>query len=203
MKSKTSLLVAIAFITMSFNNAALTDAERKFASDLLQQTQENLVKKVSGLSAEQLNFKPDTNSWSVAECVEHLAIAENNLFGFSQAALKEPADPSKRKDLIMSDEVLVSKISDRSSKVNTSESLKPSGKFGTYEAALNEFKAKRASNIGYIKTTTDDLRNHYNDFPFGKLDAYQTILLMASHSKRHADQIEEIMNHPNFPKKGK
>lgn len=203
MKSKTFLLIVIAFITMSFNNSALTDAERKFASDLLQQTQENLIKKVSGLSPEQLNFKADANSWSVAECVEHLAIAESNLFGLSQASLKEPADPSKRKDLKMTDEALVATVADRSKKASAPESFKPSGKFGSFEATLNEFKTKRRSNIEYIKTTSDDLRNHYNEFPFGKLDAYQTILLMASHSKRHTDQIEEVMNHPNFPKKGK
>src|SRR5215218_1738793 len=34
---------------------------------------------------------------------------------------------------------------------------------------------KRDASIEYIKSTSDDLRNHYNDFPFGKFDTYQTI----------------------------
>jgi 60 kDa SS-A/Ro ribonucleoprotein len=42
-----------------------------------------------------------------------------------------------------------------------------------------------------------------NDFPFGKIDTYQTILFMAAHSRRHTAQIEEILNNPGFPKKGK
>lgn len=202
MKTKKLLFAAIAIVTMSFNNSAsLTEAERKYATNLLQETRENLLKKVNGLTPEQLNFKADATSWSVAECVEHIAITENNLFGLSQMALKEPADPSKRNEVKMSDEAVVKMITDRSSKFKTSEAFEPTGKFGTYEATLDEFKTKRDNNIKYIKTTSDDLRNHYNDFPFGKVDSYQTILFMAGHTKRHADQIEEIMKNVNFPKK--
>jgi hypothetical protein len=201
MNSKKVLLVAIAFITMSFNNSAgLTNAERKYATNLLRETQEDILKKVRGLSTEQLTFKPDTASWSIAECIEHIAISENNIFGIMQATLKQPADPSKRKEVKISDEDLVKMITDRSVKRTTSEAFKPSGKFGTYEATLKEFKSKRENSINYVKTTADDLRNHYHDFPFGKLDAYQIIVFMASHSKRHTEQIEEIMKDANFPK---
>jgi hypothetical protein len=103
----------------------------------------------------------------------------------------------------MADEAIVKMVSDRSTKVKTREAFKPTGKFGTFEATLAEFKTKRDNNINYIKTTTDDLRNHYNDFPFGKLDTYQTIIFMAAHTKRHTAQIEEVMGDANFPKKGK
>ena len=199
------LLFMVAIVAMSFNypGSGLTDAERKYAARLLQETRDDLVKKVSGLTPEQLNFKPDANSWSVAECVEHIAISENNLFGFAQMSLQQPADPSKRSEVKMTDEAIVKMISDRTNKVKTKEAFEPTGKFGTFEATLNEFKTKRDSNINYINTTADDLRNHYNDFPFGKIDAYQTILFMAAHTKRHTDQIEEVLKKPNFPKKGK
>jgi hypothetical protein len=73
--------------------------------------------------------------------------------------------------------------------------------FGSFESTLDEFRIKRDNNINYIKTTADDLRNHFNDFPFGKIDSYQTILFMAGHSKRHTEQIAEIMNDASFPKK--
>lgn len=203
MRTKRILFVAIAIVTMSFNSAtSLTDAERKYASDLLQETQNNLLQKVSGLTPAQLNFKADATSWSVAECVEHIAISETNIFDFAQKALKEPADPSKRSEVKMSDDAVVKMVASRSTKVKTNEAFEPSGKFGTYEASLEEFKTKRQHNIKYITTTSDDLRNHYNDFHFGKLDTYQTILFMAGHTKRHTDQIVEIMNNVNFPKKG-
>lgn len=203
MKTLKFFLLTIAVVSMSFNrpDTSLTDAERKYALNLLQETKDNILKKVKGLTTEQLNFKADANTWSVAECVEHIAISENNIFGFAQMGLKEPADPSKRSEIKMTDEDVVKMISDRSTKRKTQEAFEPTGKFGSYDATLSEFKTKRDNNINYIKTTSDDLRNHYNDFPFGKIDTYQTILFMAAHSKRHTDQIEEVMKDPGFPKK--
>jgi hypothetical protein len=203
MKTPKSFVLVIALIAMSFTNleTTLTEAERNYASKLMEETKDNVFKKVKGLSAAQLNFKASPESWSVAECVEHIAISENNLFGFCQMSLKEAADPSKRSEVKMSDDAVVKMITDRSSKIKTSEAFVPSGKFGSFEGSLKEFKEKRDNNINYIKTTSDDLRNHYNDFPFGKLDAYQTLVFMAAHSKRHTDQIAEVMANPNFPKK--
>ena len=116
-------------------------------------------------------------------------------------SLKEPADPSKRSEIKMTDDAVVKMIADRSTKIKTREPFEPTGKFGSFDATLTEFKTKRDNSINYIKTTSDDLRNHYNDFPFGKIDTYQTILFMAAHSKRHTDQIEEVTKNPNFPKK--
>jgi hypothetical protein len=192
----------VALVTMSFDSLApaLTDAEREYASKLLQETKDDILKKVKGLTPEQLNFKADPNSWSVAECVEHIAISENNIFGFAQSALQQPADPSLRKDVKMKDEEIIAMITDRTHKVKTQEAFEPSNKFGSFEATLNEFKSKRDANIKYIKSTSDDLRNHYNDFPFGKVDTYQTVLFMAAHSRRHTEQIKEVMNNPAFPK---
>ncbi|HYG40593.1 MAG TPA: DinB family protein [Cytophagales bacterium] len=204
MNLKNLFIAAIAIVTMSFISAgSLTRAERKYAIDLMQQTRQDLLKKISGLTEEQLNFKADTSSWSVAECVEHLAISESNLFGLTEMALKEPADPSKRSEVKMSDEAFVKLIADRSTKRKTNEALQPAGKFGSFEGVVQEFKSKRDNHIKYIQTTSDDLRNHYYDFPFGKADAYQTVLLIAAHTTRHTEQIEEIMKHPDFPKKGK
>jgi hypothetical protein len=203
MKTLKFFVITVAVLSMSFSlpDAGLTDAERKYAIDLLKETKDALVQKVKGLSAEQLNFKPDANTWSVAECVEHIAISENNIFGFAQMGLKEAADPSKRSEIKLTDDAVIKMITDRTTKVKTQEAFKPTGKFGSFDATLNEFKTKRDDNINYIKTTTDDLRNHYNDFPFGKVDTYQTVLFMAGHSRRHTEQISELMNNPDFPKK--
>ena len=100
----------------------------------------------------------------------------------------------------MADEEIIKMITDRTHKVKTQEAFEPSNKFGSFEASLKEFKTKRDDHIKYIKTTSEDLRNHYNDFPFGKIDTYQTFLFMTAHSKRHTEQIVEVMNNAGFPK---
>lgn len=201
MKTSKFFLITLVIVMMGFSHSStLTNAERKYARNLLTETKEVLLMKIKGLTAEQLNFKVNDDSWSIAECVEHIAISENNFMGFVQMSLKEEADPAKRSELKMTDEAIIKMITDRSNKIKTSSPFQPSGKFGSFEASLNEFSSKRDRNIHYIRTTSDDLRNHFNDFPFGKLDAFQIILFMSGHTKRHTDQIEEIIHHANFPK---
>ena len=49
----------------------------------------------------------------------------------------------------------------------------------------------------------DDLRDHFADHPvpaIGTLDAYQWVLLISGHTRRHTLQILEVKADPNFPK---
>ncbi|MBA4055070.1 MAG: DinB family protein [Marivirga sp.] len=156
------------------------------------------------MSAAQLNFKSSPESWSVAECVEHIAISESNFFGMIQETLKEAADPARRSEIKISDEQLYHAITDRSQRVKTNEAFQPTGKFGSHAETLKEFIKKREASVIYIKNTSDDLRNHFFTFPaevLGTVDAYQLLLFAAGHSKRHTLQIEEVKNNPGFPKK--
>ncbi|RYZ41211.1 MAG: DinB family protein [Sphingobacteriales bacterium] len=204
MKSIKIILCALLFITVSFrNDAGLSDSERKYASGLMSESRQALLSMVKGLTAAQLAFKADTASWSVAECIEHIAITENGLFDYSQIALKSAADPSKRDSVKYTDQDVLKMITDRSSKFKAQDAVAPTGRFGSTQAALQAFTKSRDEHIAYVKTTSDDLRNHYNDFPFGKFDAFQTIIFMVGHCQRHTAQIAEIMQNPAFPKSKK
>jgi hypothetical protein len=65
---------------------------------------------------------------------------------------------------------------------------------------LDAFKDKRTSLIKYAKTSTADMRNYVLQMPIGSIDAYQMLLYISAHSKRHTLQIEEIKANPAFPK---
>jgi hypothetical protein len=205
MKKHRLIVIIPLLLSMSFTlpPAELTTAERKLAVNYLTKTKEELLKSIKGLTREQLAFKSSADSWSVAECVEHLAISETNLFGLLQGTLKEEANPSKRTEVKITDEGLFHAISDRSYKVQTKEEFKPAGKFGTYDATLKEFNTKRDATITYVETTSDDLRNHFFTFPvaaLGTVDTYQLLLFIAGHTKRHTLQIEEVKANTAFPK---
>src|ERR1041385_6246272 len=193
--------VALLFIHFRVADTPLTAEERKFAIDHLNQSKEKMMAALKGLSKEQLNFKASPDSWSVAECAEHLAITENSLFGAVEGVLKNPTDASKRSELKMSDADLLKMRTDRSGKVKTNEASVPSNKFGSYEGALKEFTAKRDAHIAFIKDTKEDLRNRVAQFPFASMDAYQVVLFMSGHTLRHTAQMEEVKANPNFPKK--
>ncbi len=202
MKAIHLLLLVLIVPLVSFDklNASLNDAERARAIDYLKSTESGLYAAIKGLSEEQLNFKPDEESWSIAECVEHIAISEQQIFGLVDMSLKTEADPSKRGEVKMTDEQIFGFIVDRSSKVKTRPEFEPDNKYGSHKGALKEYKKLRKEHIDYVKKTNDDLRNHYFEFPFGMTDAYQVIVFMAGHNKRHVLQIEEIKAHADFPK---
>lgn len=204
MKKLILLIPAMWLMSFTGTGPGITKAERKAAIESLNKTQDDLLATIEELSVEQLNFKSSPESWSVAECVEHIAISETNLFGMIQGTLKEQADAALKSEIKLTDEQVFAAIVDRTYKVKTQEAFVPSGKFGSHEATIKEFLNKRKANIDYLKDTQDDLRNHFFTFPveaLGTVDSYQLFYFMSGHTKRHTLQIEEVMSDPSFPKK--
>lgn len=160
---------------------------------------DHLLEVLDGLSEEQLNFKADPTSWSIAECTEHIALSETTIFGMIESALETPAKSSKRADVTLTDEQILEMVPDRSKKMKTSEAFEPSGKFGSHEATINAFKTKRVDHIKYVATTEDALRSHFAETPLGTIDAYQVLLFMSAHTERHILQIEEVLANEDFP----
>ena len=194
-------LIVLMLLSFSPSPTQLTEEERALAVKHLTETRDHMLQVLEGLSEEQLNFKPTEESWSIAECVEHLAIAENAFEGFLKKTLAEGNIPSLKDSLVFKDEQLMGALTDRSKKFKTAEPFEPSGKFGSHAETVEAFVAKRNEHIEYIKTTEDDLRNHFNqDLPFGTVDGFQVIIFAAGHAERHILQMEEIMAHADFPK---
>lgn len=193
-------IVVLALVSFSVLETGLTDVEREMAVEELTKTRNRLLNTVDGLGEAQLNFKASPESWSVAECVEHLAISEGMIGdGMLKGALQTPADSSKRDSVQITDEKLMGIITGREQKVKTQEAFEPSGKFGSSEETTKAFTDKRDEHIEYVKTTEDDLRNHYGQLPFGTIDGLQILLFMSGHTERHVKQIEEVMAHADFP----
>lgn len=180
---------------------SLTKKERKFATEHLKATKTDVVKAVKGLSEAQLNYRSAPEKWTVRECVYHIAISEKNLWGMLESSLKSAANPEKRSEIKMTDEQLVKMMEDRSSKFKTAESFEPKNTpYKSLDEALSYFKDARTDHIKYLKSTTEDLRDHVVQMPFGWLDSYQLTLMISAHSNRHTQQINEIKSDPGFPK---
>jgi hypothetical protein len=195
-----SLVAFFILCSFTLNETTLTKQEKKSAIIYFKQTQQNLIKEIKGLSEAQLNWKPADSVWSIANCVEHIAISEKNLFDWAMSTLKEPANPAKRSELKFDDEAVKKMISSRERKVKTSEAFVPNGQFGNTAQSFTVFKERRAGLINYMKTTDDDLRNHFATTPMGTLDTYQLLLFLSAHTYRHTMQIVELKSNPDFPK---
>lgn len=192
-------MVVLALVGFGMASTGLTNSEREMTLIELAKTQERLTNTVEGLSTVQLNFKATPESWSVGECVEHLAISENMIGGMLQGSLQTPANSAMRDSVLVSDKKLMGMITSRDNKVKTQEAFEPSGKFSSLNETVTEFVTKRNAHIEYVKTTKDDLRNHYGKLPFGTIDGVQILLFMSGHTERHVAQMEEVMTHLDFP----
>ena len=204
-KSKYGYLLLALLVTTglagTITSTSISNKERKFAATLMKDTKADLIKSVKHLSETQLNFKAGPEKWSVKECVFHIALAEKNLFELVEASMKQPANLEKRAEIKITDDQLVKMMEDPGFKIKTSESLETkTAAWKTIEEALDYFKDLRAEHIKYVKNTTEDLRNHVVKMPFGSLDCYQLCLMIASHSNRHTQQLNEVKADANFPK---
>lgn len=183
--------------------ATLTDAERKEAIKYLNETRKNFLAEIKGLSEAQWKFKSAPDRWSVAEVAEHIAISEETLMGMvTERIMKSPAVPEKKEAAKGKDDLLRKQVTDRSTKVQAPEMLKPASRWATESDLTKAFNASRDKTVNYVQTSQEDLRSHFGPHPLLKdLDAYQWIILISAHSARHTDQIKEVKADPNFPKK--
>lgn len=179
-------------------DASAADKEKALA--LLESSKKGVLAATKGLSEAQWNFKPAPEKWSIAECMEHIAAAEDFIRGqIEQGVMKAPAAPDR--DIAKIDAGILAMVPDRSNKVQAPDPLKPTNRFGSPEASIKHFEASRAITEDFLKKTAD-LRGHAVDSPVGgKWDAYEFILLIGAHSERHTKQIEEVKSSPGYPAK--
>lgn len=177
----------------------VTPAEKEKAVQYLESTKKGVIEATKGLSEAQWNFKAGPDRWSIAQVMEHIALAEDYILQMdTEKVMMAPAVPGR--DLKKTDDGVMAMIPDRSHKLQAPEPLVPGNHFGTPDASVKHFLESRAKTEEFVKTTPG-LRDHAVDSPMGvKLDAYEFVLLIAAHSERHTKQILEVKADPNYPK---
>jgi len=201
-----SFLFSLALFFIGYGNPGghgeLTPAERKFAIDYLNKTKIRFLNDVKGLSTTQLYFRPADSGWSVAQCVEHIALSEDLIKQWAHGALKGVATPERKSEEKYTPETLIVVVTDRSkNRAMTGQAWMPDGKFPNTAAAIQAFIDRRDSTITYVGSTQDDLKEHFIEHPqWGTLDLYEAFVMLSAHCERHTLQLEEVMASPNFPK---
>jgi hypothetical protein len=162
-------------------------------------TTQMVAEQVQGLSPAHLEYKAAPDRWSIREVVSHLAVAEPDYWRDIQKALKAAPDMKNKKAAATDADILWYGI-DRVVHTKTGGGHEKVDTYKDMGEALGKFQALRATMIEYIKTTNDDMRAH----SFGDrevIDCWQWMLEISTHAERHIQQIREIKNDPNFPRK--
>jgi hypothetical protein len=192
------LMVTVLLFGLGVSHAAATPIgtlERQRLIAHLEMSESWLLDEVSGLSAEQLQFRRAPGLWTIMEVVEHLVVAEPVYWQDLQEAMKAP--PSKEKTSGRDADVLWYGI-DRTDRQKAVPAEAPKGQLRDLGTGLAVFRKLHAQMLQYAKATNDDLRSHFVKREGS--DAFQWLLLISAHEQRHILQIREIKAAPGFPK---
>ena len=198
----TFALVAPLLFSFAARAQQLSQADKDKAMQLLETSKKGVLDATQSLTPAQWNFKSAPDRWSIAECMEHLAAAEDYIRGMViEKVMIAPAGPGR--DVVVIDAAILTGVPDRTNKVQAPEPLKPTNRFASPQGSVDHFVESRGKTEEFLKTTPG-LRDHVVDSARGpdapKWDAYEFILLIGAHSERHTKQMLEVKADPNFPK---
>jgi hypothetical protein len=176
--------------------------EREFVLDRLRKSRERFLCALEGLSAEQQTFRPAEDRWSIADCAEHVGIAEDLVYQRIQQALQEPPAPERQAEVQGKTDFMLQFVPDRGTRVKGPERVMPRREWRDFSDLIATFDAARNRTIDFASQTAADLHNHFYPHPiFKELDCYQWLVFNALHAERHVLQMEEVMTAPGYPQK--
>jgi len=177
----------------------ITEAESEPILTRLSETRTLVQRTAAGLSAAQLEYRPDGGRWSVAENLEHVTLVEQRIVKGLARTLSGPADATKKAAL--TDEELTHKVDRVVEPLSAPEALRPASRWPLADL-LKEFDATRQQTLEFAGTLGGkDLRHHFMPHPyFGELDGYQWLIVIASHAVRHCRQCEAVKACAGYPR---
>ena len=177
-----------------------TEKDREFALKYLNETKDDYIRQLTGISDAQLNFRAAEGRWTIGEIAEHITVVEQALFGMMTAP--NAARTLKCEDIPrFADTALILAITNRGQKFTAPEQVRPNGRWKTKEDLIANFEKTRAITIEYIKSSKTDLRSTFVQSPMGTIDSVQGILFISGHADRHLAQLREVKSDPKYPAK--
>ena len=167
----------------------------------LEESRNEFLAAIDGLTDEQWKWKPGPDRWSVGETAEHIVLAEATLFAAVQKAVSSPANPDWEEKTKGKTEFIERVMAPRLGKATAPESLVPQGM--TLVQVKERFEKQRVAMVKFASDTGVPLKEHTLEHPmpvFGMLNAYQWLIYVPLHTMRHDKQIAEVKATPGYPK---
>ena len=156
----------------------------------IEEKRNELLAFVEEVSDEEARTKPDENSWSILEVLEHLYLMEQMIVHQMNQAIK-------RGDEQQVNEKPLHKTTNRDYKVEAPETLKPKGEFNTLKDAKKGLEHTREATYFLVHNKDKEtLQNRAFPHPsFGDLNLEQWVEFIGWHELRHLDQMKEAKAH--------
>jgi hypothetical protein len=156
---------------------------------ILEKSKEEFHAAASGLPESLANTRPEENRWSVLDCVEHVATVEEIFLKRLASGEYTEAPPEDK----AKEEALAARVVDRSTRRQAPETVAPKGRFTSLAEGLERFQTARGRTVEFARENSADLYRLASAHPvFGPLNGVEALIIIANHSKRHAEQIREV-----------
>lgn len=178
----------------------LTAAERAELVAALAASRATFLEAIDGLTDAQWRFSPGPGRWSISEVAEHVVLVDRGIAGIvaNRLGTSPATEPSPAADSLTAR--IRAFMADRSQKATAPEGFGPERTWADRAALLNAYGAIRDDLARFTDTTSAPLRYHTVRHPsFGPMDGYQWLVMLAAHSDRHVQQIEEVKQAAGFP----
>jgi DinB superfamily len=170
-------------------NHVARDADKADVLEMLQAGMDSLSEALRGIDESAARCRPQTDSWSVLECVEHLALTERALLQrLKEARVCDQSSEDRAREAKFQDLAL-----NRARRIEAPGPVRPGTGSTTLAQAVEEFKEARRETIAFVEDFRGDLRWRVAQHPLitRPVNCYEMLILMAMHPRRHALQIAE------------
>lgn len=152
-----------------------------------EQYRNEVLEAVDRLTDDKLNKRPDSDSWTIMQVLDHLYLIEQGITKAIASELKNPDSETVGLQLI-------EKTTDRSNKKVAPHFASPAYEYRTLQQMKDRLYVSRDQLIRLLDQTDEDEleQKSYPHPSFGPMRLSQWVPFIGLHEKRHLQQIEEI-----------
>jgi hypothetical protein len=163
---------------------------------------------VRGLTEEQLNWKPDATKWSIAQCLEHLAVTSRQFNGYFRqliegARLKWPTNGAiPYRPSLVGGWLIKQVVPETTRKVSAPKVFKPSDS-SSIQDALGLFLKQQEEFVRFVRESEgvdyNRARLRSPVTPLMRYSMADAFVVTIVHGYRHLAQANRVKAMPNFP----
>ncbi len=182
-------LLVVTGLAGTVNNSALSSRERKQAVMVLKDSRVKLMTATEGLSEKQLHYRPAKEQPSINDLLQQHLAQEQETWSALKEAMQQPINPEKRNE-----HAAPGPLPDIAPRTGIKARVSSPGAFRA------SFRLARQRGIKYVRTSTEDFKNHFIPTHAGWVSGYDYVLLAASRSEELVKEITRLSSLPSFPR---
>lgn len=201
MKYVCIIIIVLISVSGLSQNKLWTEKDREFVHGNMERTKMEMIAATENLSPEQWHYKPNADSWCIAQVVEHIGLYERIVYQEAMVANALPPLPELYQDQ-RTDEEFIAWMAETNPHV-APENAVPLG-FMKGPDNIKFFEYGRDLLLTYLETTEKDLKAQFiprSSEPNKMRSIHGLMIVHFGHTDRHLRQIERIKASPDYPTK--